>query len=51
MKQNLLNILNTLGQIEVKGRDNLNKLLGCMLLLEKTIAAMKEEEPHEEQAE
>ena len=30
----LTQVINTLNQIEVQGKDNLNKLLGCILVLE-----------------
>lgn len=36
-------ILNTLGRIEVRGRENLLRLLGCMQELEK----MKEAQSHD----
>ena len=35
-------IRNTLGKIEVKGRDNLDKLLACIVLAEKLEAAFYE---------
>ena len=35
MKALLQSIISTLGKIEVKGRDNLDMLLGCILTLEK----------------
>lgn len=34
-KSNLVNIINTLNTIEVKGKENMNRMLGCILLLEK----------------
>ena len=37
-KANLTNIINTLNTIEVKGRENMNRLLGCILLLERVVA-------------
>lgn len=46
-QKTLTNIYNTLGRIEVHGRDNLARLLGCMQELEKLIAqvdAPKKEE-------
>lgn len=35
-------IRNTLGTIEVKGRDNLDRLLACIVLVEKMEAALTE---------
>ena len=37
-KTNLINVINTLNTIEVKGRENMNRLLGCILLLERVVA-------------
>ena len=37
MDSRLTQVLNTLNQIEVQGKDNLNKLLGCILVLEDVI--------------
>lgn len=36
----LENIINTLNQIEVKGKDNLDKLLGAIIALEQLLAAV-----------
>lgn len=33
-KDTIKNVINTLNTVEVKGRDNLNHLLGCILALE-----------------
>ena len=33
----LTQVINTLNQIDVQGKDNLNKLLGCILVLEDII--------------
>ena len=40
----LQDIIDTLNQIEVKGRDNLDRLLGAILALEAIIQARKNEE-------
>ena len=42
----ILDVINTLNTIEVKGKDNLDKLLGCIMALE----AMREAEKNEEDA-
>ena len=34
LKNNLLAVARTLGEIEIKGKDNMNKLLGCIQHLE-----------------
>ena len=41
MKILLQKVLNTLGEIEVKGRGNLDKLLGAILVLENVISQME----------
>ena len=41
LKTGLTSIVNTLNTIEVKGKDNLNKLLGCVMLLEKLIPELE----------
>ena len=38
IKNGTLNCINTLNTIEIKGRENLNRLLGVILLLEKIAA-------------
>lgn len=38
MNDKILAIINTLNSIDVKGKDNLDKLLGCILALEKILA-------------
>ena len=39
MNQQMLNaVINTLNSIEVKGKDNLDKLLGCINALEQMMA-------------
>lgn len=43
-KDRLVEVLKTLNTIEVKGRDNLNRLLGCILVLEAEIQARNPEE-------
>lgn len=60
MKANLISVVNTLNTIEIKGRENMNRMLGSIMLLEKIaqetehletseIADIKiEEVPHEE---
>lgn len=34
IKTNLIAVTNTLNQIDVKGKDNMNRLLGCIMMLE-----------------
>lgn len=41
-KTNLVNIINTLNTIEVKGKENMNRMLGCILLLEKMVHEAEE---------
>ena len=41
MKEFLGTLLNSLGSIEVRGRDNLDTLLGCMLAVERMIAELE----------
>lgn len=57
MKINLVSIINTLNTIEIKGRENLNRMLGSIMLLEKMVESINqegtpefkvEEAPHEE---
>lgn len=36
IKTNLISVINTLNTVEVKGRENMNRLLGSIMLLEKT---------------
>ena len=43
MKQKIALIINTLNQIEVKGSDNLDKLLGSIQALEKMLIDMEED--------
>ena len=38
MNETLTHVINTLNTIEVRGKDNLNKLLGCILVLEKLMS-------------
>lgn len=42
MKDFLNTILRSLNRIEVKGKDNMDILLGCILVVEKKIAEMEE---------
>lgn len=39
MNETLTHVINTLNLIDVHGKDNLNKLLGCILVLEKLMTA------------
>lgn len=51
INQNLTNIKNTLNTVTVSGAENMNRLLGCILLLDKLqpeIAALTRPEPEEE---
>ena len=47
-KKLLRNIINTLESIEIKGRDNMDKLLGCINALESMIKLMEAERKSEE---
>lgn len=38
----------TLNKVEVKGRENLDMLLGCINILDQTAAQMRKETPKEE---
>lgn len=60
MKANLISVINTLNTIEIKGRENMNRMLGSIMLLEKIaheiehletpeIADIKIEEEHHEE--
>lgn len=40
----LTDVINTLNQIEVRGRENLDKLLGCILALEQFVQAQQSAE-------
>lgn len=40
MEELIRRVLNTLDKIEVKGRDNLDKMLGCMQTLQKVANEM-----------
>lgn len=44
MKTTLQRVINTLGEIEVKGRANLDRLLGAILALEKVVAQIQMDE-------
>lgn len=44
-KKALRTVVNTLNTIEVKGRDNMNHLLGAIMVLENLMAQPDEEEP------
>lgn len=44
MKEFLETLLKTLNCIEVKGKDNVNYLLGCICAVEKILAEMETEE-------
>lgn len=41
MEELIRKVLATLDKVEVRGRDNIDMLLGCMQALEKIAAAMK----------
>lgn len=41
LKNNLNAVVNTLNCIEVRGKDNLNRLLGTIMLLEKVMSGVK----------
>lgn len=40
MKEFLSNLLKSLDKIEVKGRDNMDIMLGCMMAIEQAIAQL-----------
>lgn len=44
----LRNIRNTLNQIEVRGRENLDMLLGCILTIDNAVATDDQEKAQEE---
>lgn len=39
-EQTIKAMINTLNQMEVKGKDNLDRLLGCIMVLEKALNEM-----------
>ena len=47
-KKLLRNIINTLDAVEIKGRDNMDKLLGCINALASMIKVMEAETKTEE---
>lgn len=47
----LTNIANTLNCVEVKGRDNMNRLLGCILTIDRIISELKERPEAESETE
>ena len=49
MKDFLTQLLLTLNSIEVKGKENLDYLLGCMISVERAIAQLDEETKKEEE--
>lgn len=44
-KKALRTVINTLNTVEVKGRENMNHLLGAIMVLENLMAQPDEEEP------
>lgn len=56
-KANLISVINTLNSIEIRGRENMNRMLGSIILLEKVVEgigqedtpAFKIEEVHDEE--
>lgn len=44
MKEFLIMLLRSLNNIEVKGKDNMDVLLGCMMAIENKIAEINEEQ-------
>lgn len=38
IKTNLVNVISTLNRVEVKGRENMDHLLGCIMVLEKLVS-------------
>jgi len=51
MKEFLETLLKTLNCIEVKGKDNVNYLLGCICAVEKMIATIESNESNETEEE
>lgn len=43
----LVSVINTLNGIEVKGKTNMNKLLGCILTLEQLVGNAQKEQSDE----
>lgn len=35
IKTNIINVINTLNTVTIHGRENMNRLLGCIMVLEK----------------
>jgi len=49
MRNRLFAVIDTLGQIEIKGRDNMNYLLGCIQELERIIDELNKIEEEKDQ--
>ena len=49
MKEFLASLLQTLNCIEVKGKDNMNYLLGCILAIEQQIKKIENEDSVEKE--
>lgn len=47
MKEFLANLLKSLDRIEVKGKDNMDIMLGCIVAIENVIAKIEAEEAEE----
>jgi len=41
-KKNLASVINTLNTIDIKGKDNMNHMLGSILVIEKVIQELQE---------
>lgn len=50
MNNQLAQVINTLNRIEVHGKDNLDMLLGCIMLLERMSTQSQEPSAEEESA-
>ena len=46
-KDTIAAVIKTLNQIEVKGKNNMDQLLGCIIALERVLAAEPEEKKEE----
>lgn len=48
IKSSIMAVINTLNTVEVKGRDNMNRLLGSIVTLEKLAAELEKENDNHE---
>lgn len=48
IKTSILAVINTLNTVELKGRDNMNRLLGSIVTLEKLVTEIEKENDNHE---